>query len=262
MTATKIPWADRVWNPIIGCSPVSAGCANCYASRMATRLAGIKGSGYEDIAGSGVVAEKGKWTGKVFGKKLKLDDPCRWRKPSRIFVNSMGDLFHDKVTDEFIWIIFERMQWARRHTFLILTKRPERMRDWMMDRQHDMTIDPEKPKMVYAWPLRNVWLGVSVEDQTTADERIPLLLQTPAAVRFVSVEPMLGPVDLRRFLVCQAFGMHPNGLDWVIAGPETGPGARWCYPGWIEDILTQCEVAGVPFFDKRPVRPLEREFPR
>jgi protein gp37 len=276
MGKTSIEWADRVWNPVTGCSKVSQGCKNCYAERIAARF----------------------WKGRPFTKVVcnpgKLDDPASWYKPRRVFVNSMSDLFHPDVDDKFIDKVFTRMAVARRHTFLILTKRPERMlayfkrwtnggwdtpgiiyHDAMELFRNSRRASGYTYDTMHTWPLPNVWLGVSAEDQTTADERIPLLLQTPAAVRFVSCEPLLGPVDLLHHL---APVMHVNAekdlsndtanalvqmgrhvykylegalLDWVIAGGESGPGARPMHPQWAKSIKDQCQAAGVPFFFKQ-----------
>ena len=240
MSKTKIDWADEVWNPTTGCTKVSAGCKNCYAERIFERF----------------------WHGQKFSDvrcyPSRLDQPSHWRKPRRVFVDSMSDLFHEDVPDEFIWKVFETITMGnRRHTYMILTKRPARMKAWFDAYQerfwHYHAPDQSQGEYVSApWPDPCIWLGVSVENQKAADERIPLLLQTPAAVRFVSVEPMLGAVDLdptyRGF-----FGTLPNqpGIDWVICGCESGPGARPMAPSWVENLRDQCVEAGVPFFLKQ-----------
>lgn len=224
MATTRIEWADRVWNPVTGCTKVSEGCRNCYAERIAGRFWGER-----------------KFT-QVQCHADRLDDPLHWKKSSRVFVNSMSDLFHPEVSDRFIGWFFSRMGMAKNHIFMVLTKRPERMSAFLQG----LPI------------LKNVWLGVSVEDQKTADERIPLLLQTPAVVRFVSYEPALGPVDLIGFLplaMSDISGMvySPVGtpfLDWVICGGETGPEARPMHPDWARSVRDQCQAAGVPFFFK------------
>ncbi len=240
MAQTKIEWCDKSWNPVTGCSPVSEGCLNCYAKRMAYRLKGRYGYPKDDPF-------------KVTFHPDRLNEPLHWKKPSRIFVVSMGDIFHDDV-DGFwlsaIWSIIERCYW---HTFLILTKRPQR---W----------EPLIPQL----PLyKNLWFGISCEDQKTADERIPILLQIPAAKRFVSVEPMLGPVDFgnlwlgeERKVDCGGCSSTPvrgqpycpgheaGGIDWVICGGETGPHARPVHPDWVRSLKGQCQVSGVPFFFK------------
>ena len=242
MSKTKIEWTDRVWNPVTGCTKVSQGCKNCYAETIAKRF----------------------WGDRLFSDVQchpdRLSQPERWRKPAKVFVNSMSDLFHEQVSDHFIDHVFNIMAGCD-HTFQILTKRPERMMEYM-------TRISQVAKIDYAWP--NVWLGVSVEDQATADERIPLLLQTPAAVRFVSCEPLLGPVDLNKKFICPECGgagfedsvycsfctgaqaISPiYRLDWVICGGESGPHARPMHPDWASSLRDQCQAAGVPFFFKQ-----------
>lgn len=232
---TKIEWADAVWNPTSGCSKVSAGCANCYAERMAKRLAGR--CGYPEDNPFRVTLHPD-----------KLDLPLRWRKPRRVFVNSMSDLFHPEVPFDFIRAVWARMATARHHTFLILTKRPGRMKEffqWMATQ--DFKVEPY---------LLHVWLGVSAENQAAADERIPLLLQTPAAVRFVSAEPLLGPICIPHYLGGKFLTEYEKatgrvtGLDWIIAGGETGPGARPMHPDWLRSLRDQCQASGVPYFFK------------
>jgi protein gp37 len=235
---SKITWTDATWNPVRGCTKVSAGCVNCYAERFAKRWRGIKGHPFEQGFDVRLVPEA-------------LELPLRWRKPRRVFVNSMSDLFHEKVPDEFIHRVFAKMALAERHTFQILTKRPERMRrffeGWM------------RP------PLPNVWIGVTAEDQRAADERIPLLLRTPAAVRFVSVEPMLSAVDLSAFFGGPYIGIPGDvvhnaynfGLSWIIIGGESGPKARPFRIEWARALLAQCRAAGVPaFFKQTGARPV------
>jgi protein gp37 len=272
MAETKIEWAEKVWNPTVGCSRVSEGCMNCYAERMARRLAAMGHPEYQ-----GLLTEDGRWNGKVRILPGKLAQLQHWRKPRRIFVDSMSDLFHPDVPDEFIWKVFDTMTSGnRRHTYIILTKRPQRMRDWFLANQERFWHYPAPGKdMQYItapWPDPCIWLGVSVENQAAADERIPLLLQTPAAVRFVSCEPLLGPVDLTHVhdkinrVYYDAVGGHRfdydsdgygvaaparEKLDWVIVGGETGPGAWPMYPDWARSIRDQCVAAGVPFFFKQ-----------
>jgi protein gp37 len=224
MADTRIEWAHKVWNPITGCSPVSEGCQNCYAKRMSKRLAGRCGYPADDPF-------------RVTLHPERLDEPLKWKKPRRVFVCSMGDLFHEDVPR---WMRFEVMDiilQAKQHTFLILTKRPANMKEcfeWYYSKA-GRTIET----------IKNLWLGVTAENQARADERIPILLQIPATVRFVSVEPMLGPVDLTNFII------GPNRLDWVICGSETGPNRREACIEWIGDLCDQCEHAGVPFFLKQ-----------
>lgn len=203
---TSIEWTDATWNPLVGCSRVSAGCQHCYAERHAYRFARQRGSVYEGTARR--VNGKPTFTGRVNLNPRVLDQPLRWRVPRRIFVNSMSDLFHENVPDQTLDDIFAVMASAPQHTFQVLTKRLERMLDYVgapVGTKRDMShalwrVHGDNPKRVYGaqkgWPLPNVWLGVSVEDQAAADARIPLLLQTPAAVRFLSCEPLLGPIDL------------------------------------------------------------------
>jgi len=216
------------------------------------------------------------WTGQVRLVPEVLDQPLRWKKPRRIFVNSMSDLFHENVTDEWLDRIFAVMALAKQHTFLVLTKRPERMRRWFTTtasgakREVLVWETAGRPERWPGWPLPNVWIGVSVENQQAADERIPILLATPAALRFVSCEPCLGPIDLSRYLGAGEPGEIGNGrlhnspsecptwydwcncvIDWVIVGGESGPGARPMHPDWVRSLRDQCREAGVPFFFKQ-----------
>jgi protein gp37 len=219
---SKIGWTDRTWNPVSGCSKISPACDNCYAERMSKRMAGRFGYPKD----------------KPFEVALhhdKLPQPLRWRKPSRIFVVSMGDLFHEDVPDEYVDDMFWVMALSKRHTFQILTKRPRRMKRWMEWAKH---APHDLAPIRDTWPLPNVWLGVTAEDQHRADDRIPVLLSIPAAVHFVSVEPMLGPIDLS----------HP--IDWVIAGGESGPGARPMHTDWVRSLRDQCVKSDTPFFLK------------
>ena len=280
MGKTAIEWASDVWNPVVGCSIESAGCKNCYAMKMAHRLQAMGQEKYQGTTEK--VNGKAVWTGKVNeADKNTLTAPLRWKKPRRIFVNSMGDLFHEDVPFKLIDKVFTVMARCRQHTFLVLTKRAGRMQEYVSDvMAHqeiihrraapiDGAIDPR-----YVWPLSNVWLGVSVETQKYADERIPCLLETPAAVRFVSAEPLLGPVDFERggFSLIQKVtspaGKVWPGLDWLIVGGESGPGARPMHPDWARSIRDQCQAAGVPFFVKQmakkaplPADLMIREFP-
>lgn len=269
---TKIEWADYSWNPLRGCTRVSAGCHNCYAERMAHRFSG-PGQPYEGL--TEMRNGRPSWTGKITLAEHKLTEPLRRKKPTRYFVNSMADLFHDGVPFEFIWQLFAVMARTPHHTYMILTKRPERMAEEV--NHMGSFIDPKNiPLRVLdavltrdrdnpiPWPLPNVYLGVSVEDQAAADERIPHLLATPAAVRFVSCEPLLGPVDLseglrgfeRREYVKESgekswYPAQAKTLDWVIAGGESGPRARPAHPDWFRRLRDQCAEAGVPFFFKQ-----------
>jgi protein gp37 len=293
---TDIEWTDRTWNPVRGCSKVSPGCTNCYAERTAARQAH---SGYEGLVRIGEGSPR--WTGKVLLIHHKLDEPLSWKKPERVFVNSMSDLFHEALTNEEIAAVFAVMALTPHITFQVLTKRAQRMRDWFAwaaeqdagsGEKHasdalwnaltegegchvhrpkcalmrddgsgvwcdcDIGADNEEgPPIPKVWPLPNVWLGVSVENQEAADERIPLLLETPAAVRFLSVEPLLGPVVLgryfARFAVLPTVRRLPSAIDWVIVGGESGPGARSCDVAWIRSVVQQCKAARVPCFCKQ-----------
>jgi protein gp37 len=228
MNPSSIEWTDTTWNPVTGCSKVSQGCKNCYAERMFARP--YPGRDFTDVR----------------THTDRLAPALRMRKPRRIFVNSMSDLFHEAVPRDFIDAVWSTMAEARHHIFQILTKRPERMRAFMIDRKNK------------GWKAdwRNIWLGVSVEDQATADERIPLLLQTPAAVRFISAEPLLGPIDIHhRIGHCVFTQADPystgRGLDLVIAGGESGPHARPSHPDWFRSLRDQCAATGTSFFFKQ-----------
>lgn len=229
---TGIEWTDATWNPVRGCSRVSEGCRNCYAERVASRFSG-PGLPYEGLAANG------KWTGKTRMVESAMEQPLRWKRPRRIFVNSMSDLFHETIPLSDIERVFRVMSQAHQHTFQILTKRPERML-WAV-----LTIYKRQGMTT---PLSNVWLGVSVENQAAADERIPLLLQTPAAVHFLSCEPLLGTVFVPAWL--HKVADLPR-VDWVIAGGESGHGARPMHPGWVRSLRDQCAAAGVPYFLKQ-----------
>jgi protein gp37 len=319
---SSIEWTSATWNPIRGCSRVSEGCRNCYAERTAIRHAGTTcarcPNGFSSHAASrcrecdcpgyqqgdegayaGLVKSTPagpRWTGAVRFVEELLDAPLRWKRPRRIFVNSMSDLFHEKVPDAWIDRIFAVMAAARQHTFQVLTKRPERMLAWFnREEKADALVAWQMGRMIGGakeyktgraivstfrdggWPLPNVQLGVSVEDQPTADARIPLLLRTPAAVRFVSYEPALGLVDFTK--VCDRRGRRAlwmntveakeanpghaelvaslgpdypyTRLDWIIPGGESGPGARPCDLAWIRSVVGQARAAGVPVFVKQ-----------
>jgi protein gp37 len=220
---------------------VSAGCKHCYAERFAERFRGVKGHPFEQGFDVRLVSEA-------------LNLPLHWRKPRKVFVNSMSDLFHPDVPDEFIRQVLDVTASAYWHQFLILTKRPDRMRRFSAGVKHWGKGALSVGAPMVGWP-ENVWIGVSIENQETADERIPILLDTPAAHRFVSAEPLLGPIDLLRPVwslgpPTQAHGMH-QGLDWVIVGGESGPGARPCDLEWIRSIVQQCNGAGGPCLVKQ-----------
>lgn len=264
---SNIEWTDATWNPIRGCTRVSAGCQNCYAERTAMRFSG-KGGSYEGL----VKMTNGhpQWTGKVRFIPELLKVPLVRKAPTKFFVNSMSDLFHEGLSDEIIQKIFKVMCEAKRHTFQVLTKRPKRMLEFL-SRWDSMTRD-FGPLWPNVWPQKHIWLGVSCENQATADERIPLLLQTPAAVRWISAEPLLGPINLKFPTQREAheeaagMGLDPmffaisridpeqrigDGIHWIVAGGESGPGARPMHPNWARTLRDQCKAAGVPFFFKQ-----------
>lgn len=280
---THIEWTDATWNPITGCTLVSDGCKHCYAATLAaTRLKHHPSrSGLARLNAAG----EAKFTGEVRFNEQWLDQPLRWKKPRRIFVCAHGDLFHENVPDEWIDRVFAVMALAPQHTFQVLTKRSDRMRRYFqakdaLPRVAHVGLTPEIDNPLFQdgtdWPLPNVWLGVSVEDQSAADERIPDLLATPAAVRFVSAEPLLGPVDLTRInsddwwleggdsIISNALrgwrdSTSARGssreetslIDWVIVGGESGKKARPMHPDWARSLRDQCAAAGVAFFFKQ-----------
>lgn len=302
---SKIEWTDATWNPIRGCSRESEGCRHCYAERVAVRFSG-PGQPYEGLVRISNTLDGRKptgWNGTVRMVAEHLADPLRWRRPRRVFVNSMSDLFHESLTNEQIAAVFGVMAAAPQHTFQVLTKRARRMREWfgwiasqgdvvrvMCDSlvAHDADGGPAISKIMLGptrrdwqpvpveqrgmnpWPLPNVWLGVSVENQAAADERIPELLATPAAVRWISAEPLLGAVDLglpRTWLVgatarkilrdtgargaVPAHLQPPPSLDWLVMGAESGPGSRAADPAWFRGLAEQCRSAGVSVFFKQ-----------
>jgi len=265
---SKIEWTDATFNPIrarnkatggVGhfCEHVSEGCRNCYAERLQKRFNNPIRYAAQD-----------RKLVDIFLDETVLRQPLAWRKPRMIFVCSMTDLFGEWVPDEWIDRVCAVMALCPQHTFQVLTKRPERMREWYAREPQDL-INAQAGTLMHwddmpdaEWPLPNVWLGVSVEDQATADARIPLLLATPAAVRFVSYEPALGPVDFCHHAQPEGVvidwlrgfdgGWPPiPGLDWVIVGGESGPGARPMHPKWARSARDQCAAAGVPFFFKQ-----------
>lgn len=238
MGQTKIEWCDRVWNPVTGCLPVSEGCLHCYARRMANRLKGRFGYPVYDPF-------------RLTFHPERLSEPLQWKKPQRIFVCSMGDLFHEHIEAYWMLRIWSQMCLCgeapntAKHQFLILTKRPNKMAKWIFSFFANENNNPRPCPS-------HIWLGVSVENQQTAEERIPILLQIPAAKRFVSIEPMLGPVDLLRMHQSAWEGKSRRPMiDWIICGGETGPGARPMNPDWARSLRDQCRLAGVLFFFKQ-----------
>jgi protein gp37 len=249
---SKIEWTDASWNAVTGCTKVSPGCDHCYAETFAERWRGIKGHHFEQ----------------GFDVRLwpdRLEIPLQWKRPRRIFVNSMSDLFHDEVPDEFIARIFAVMAVTPQHTYQILTKRHGRMRSLLGSNQFRLAVmglaaGRDEYRRSPILPLGNVWLGVSTEDQKRADIREPALQATEARVRFVSAEPLLGPID---FAFDHECGDPPHWScpvpDWVIIGGESGPGARPMKLEWARDIVRQCREAGVPVFVKQLGSVLGRE---
>jgi protein gp37 len=276
---SKIEWTDATWNPVRGCSRVSEGCRNCYAEKVAHRFNG-PGLPYEGLTVLG--SDGPRWNGRLKFVEEHLEDPLRWKKPRRIFVNSMSDLFHESLSHKDIERIFNVMRDAPQHIFQVLTKRPQVMKDfiiWYM-RQHCLGND-------FYMLFKHIWFGVSVENQKTADERIPILLETPAAIRWISAEPLLGPISLTPGLVDYLTGIKPEHdsscmgdcencpvqaqterLDWVVVGGESGHNSRPMNEEWASEIMDQCQAAGVPFFMKQmakkqpiPEHLFVREFP-
>jgi protein gp37 len=298
---TKIEWTDETVNPVRGCRRKSAGCQRCYAERLAaTRLRHL--DKYKDLAA--MTPNGPRWSGKVQLDIDAIKKVLKWKKSKRIFVCDMSDLFYEEVPDDFIERVFAVMAVAQQHQFQILTKRSDRMLEWFNtapvlykeraeavawwaeamdlciwdargDQEHLYTLpmpgrDLSRRKVFPGWPLPNVWLGVSAEDQEAADERIPDLLNTPAATRYISYEPALGPIEfepswLSMHLVDLDGNIHmpqaegissvggdwKHGLDWVIAGAESGPGHRPCEIEWMQSAKDQCEQAKVAFFFKQ-----------
>lgn len=274
---SSIEWTDATWNPTRGCTEVAPGCAHCYAKVFAERFRGVPGHPYEQ----------------GFDPRLapdKLAEPLKWKKPRKIFVDSMSDLFHEEFPFEYIAACFGVMAAANHHTYQILTKRPERAAEffrWVASMKLPTITLPYSARLLCAvqaserigrqigclsqlWPLPNVWIGTSIANQTDADKNIPQLFQIQAAVRFLSIEPLIGPIDLTNidgvdYLAGHDFESigdirdfgdlskteHPRPLDWLIVGGESGHGARPCNVGWIRSIVAQCKAAGVPVFVKQ-----------
>jgi protein gp37 len=244
---SKIEWTDATWNPVTGCSVLSPGCTNCYAMN----LAGTRLRNHPSRAGLTIESKAGPvWNGKVRFNEGWLTQPLEWKKPRMVFVCAHGDLFHENVPDEWIDQVFAVMALCPQHTFQVLTKRAERMRDYFAqgrEKMHTRWLWAARDALPITfvgsingtYPLPNVWLGVSTERQKEYDERKEHLRNTPAAVRFFSVEPLLGPIK------ADYLG------DWVIVGGESGHGARPMHPDWARSLRDQCATAGVPFFFKQ-----------
>lgn len=271
--STAIEWTDETWNPVRGCRRVSAGCENCYAELIAARFSGV-GQAFEGIARRRSNGEP-QWTGNSAVVESRMLDPLRWQRPRRVFVNSMSDLFYEQFDDETIARVFAVMRDARRHVFQVLTKRPERMREWVAGPGYELTREAEarlpwryrrgQSGADWTWPLPNVQLGTSVENQEAANERIPHLLATAAAVRFLSCEPLLASIEneVGIWLCLKAnalgevaeeadvYGYDRPGIGWVIVGGESGAKARPCNVEWIRGIVRACRQTGVPCFVKQ-----------
>lgn len=217
---SKIEWTDATWNPVTGCTKVSEGCRNCYALTFAERWRGTPGHYFEK--GFDIIL-----------RPHKMDEPLRWTKPRKIFVNSMSDLFHAKVPVDYIEQVYATMALAKQHTFQILTNRPERMQDFYMNAVYNGHIPGNEP-------LKNVWIGVSVEDERVK-HRIDILREIPAAIRFISFEPLIGDVG----------ELDLSGIHWAIVGGESGRGARPMEEAWVRNIQRQCKEQGVAFFFKQ-----------
>lgn len=271
MSKSGITWTEKTWSPVTGCTKVSAGCKNCFAER--------------EVEGRWSKNPKSVFFGRSFTDvqchENQLAVPMKWKNPHRIFVCPRADLFHESVPFEFIAAVFGVMSIANQHTFLVLTKRPERMLNFFEWLQHEANRVPgstgpaslcslkllllgvDLPRHVYSekvlWPLLNVQIGVTVENQESADDRIPLLIKTPAAVRWISAEPLIGQIDLLATsagdILCRCDGcmsLTPDTrLDWVVVGGESGPHARPMHPDWVRTLRDECAATGVPFLFKQ-----------
>lgn len=237
MSKSKISWTNETWNPVTGCSKVSPGCAHCYAERISHQYKFTSKAWIPQFASENVVLHP-----------ERLEQPLHWKKPRMVFVNSMSDLFHENVSFDFIDSVMNVICETSQHTFQVLTKRPARMFDYFT----------RKERKFHAANIENLWLGVSVENQKAADERIPFLLQTPAAIRFLSCEPLLGEIDLEDYLTtvdgwdADAYGnIEGHHIDWVIVGGESGPHYREMNLDWARSIRDQCAAVNVPYFFKQ-----------
>lgn len=224
MAETSIEWTDATWNPVAGCTVLTAGCTNCYAMRMAARLDAMGQAKYKGLTRRS--GGRAVWTGKVRLDPKSLDAPKKWSKPRKVFVNSMSDLFHPDVPVHFIARVWQVMQETPRHTYQILTKRPDRMAEVLTMAQFEI--------------LPNVWLGTSIEDGRVL-YRLNEIRKVPAAVRFVSLEPLIGSVAAGDL----------SGIHWAIVGGESGPRAREMRPEWVDEIEAMCRESGTAFFFKQ-----------
>ena len=242
---SRIEWTDATWNPVTGCDRISPGCDNCYALDLAARLKAMGNPRYQQ---DGLPPRSGPGFGVTLHEDV-LSLPLRWKRPRRVFVNSMSDLFHEEVPGGFILDVFEAMRRARRHVFQVLTKRPRRMESFLRQTHCNGQDDGGQ--------LPNVWLGTSVEDQRWADVRVPSLLRTPATIRFLSVEPMLSSVSVAEWLAPRTITTNTTnigpwpGVSWVICGAESGPRRRPFDLDWARGLRDECLAAGVPFFFKQ-----------
>lgn len=288
---TNIEWTQSSWSPITGCSRISPGCSNCYAERLAaTRLR-------NHPSRKGLTDANGLWNGEVRINREWIHQPIHWRKSRRVFVVAHGDLFHENVPVAWIAEVFAVMAYAHQHVYQVLTKRPDRMQGMLSCQDFQAEVWDQlrllrwnrgdgwyMPPETRSWPLPNVWLGTSVEDQKSSDERIPYLLKTPATVRWISAEPLLEFIDLTTLHHDGTVNIHAltgdhgltkpfkgrgPGLDWVVAGGESGPNHREMNPDWAARLKWQCQQSGVPFFmkqmsGKKPIPPdlLVREYPQ
>lgn len=276
-TGTKISWASHTWNPTLGCEKVSEGCSGCYAIRDAIRLGANPNPKIGPLFSGLAEMREGKpeWTGVPRTVTSRLTLPLSWHKPARIFVSSQSDLFHEDIPDTFIAQVFATMVLCPQHQFQVLTKRHARMRALLSDMQFvnqvllasTELLKTNPPRWLLpewqGWPLPNVWLGVSVEDQHWADIRIPALIKTSAAIRFLSCEPLLGPINLMRWtgtdiegavqLYGEAFSRSDGKplINWCIVGGESGPNARPMNPNWVRSLRDQCRTSGIAFHFKQ-----------
>jgi len=246
-----IAWTDTTWNPLVGCTRKSQACRRCYAEAATSEsaLAGGWGQGFAEVGDGGVA-----WTGKIALREDRLSFPLELENPSRIFVNSLSDLFHETLPEETIDKIFAVMALAPRHVFQVLTKRPKTMQPYLSNAATPARIESHMAELdggaakIETWPLPNVWLGVTAENQKEADRRIPLLLQTPAAVRFAAAEPLLEALDLKPGTWLKGKDSPGPKLDWIVAGGEISAEAQPCHPDWARGLRDQCARAATPFF--------------